>query len=83
MVESTTMNIAELFEAVKEGAEMIDNIYDGENVIPEEAGIVSVPKHTLLDKQEIEESKDNFALAQSDCDDKVQTTTLNVAQIKL
>ena len=46
--ESTTMDIAELFEMVKEGAEMVDNIFDGENVIPEEASIVSVPKHTLV-----------------------------------
>ena len=55
------MEIAELLEIVKEGAEMVDGIFDGENVIPEEAEIVSVPKYTLLAKQEIEESKENFA----------------------
>ena len=61
--DGTTMDIAELLEMVKEGAEMVDGIFDGENVIPEEAEIVSVPKHTLQAKQEIEESKDNFASA--------------------
>ena len=59
--DGMTMEIAELLEMVKEGAEMVDGIFDGENVIPEEAEIVSVPKYTLLAKQEIEESKDNFA----------------------
>ena len=59
--DGTTMEIAELLEMVKEGAEMVDGIFDGENVIPEEAEIVSVPKYTLLAKQEIEESKENFA----------------------
>ena len=80
--DSTTIDISELSEIVKEGAEMIDQIFDGENVIPEEATIVSVPKHTLLAKQELEESKENSS-ANMNGEDGGSVTTPNLAQIRL
>ena len=36
-VESTTIDIPELLEIILESSEMVDNIFDGENVIPETA----------------------------------------------
>ena len=41
MVETVTetIDIDELLNIVVEGAEMIDNIFDGENVVPEPASL--------------------------------------------
>ena len=60
MVETTNatpMDISELLEKVLEEAEMVDNIYDGENVIAQQPEVIQVLNHTLLDMQVIEESK--------------------------
>lgn len=78
MVDSiATIGIPELLDLITEGADMVDNIFDGENVIPEPAAITQVPKHMLMRKQEVEESKDSSARKQP------SQQKPNLAQIKL